>query len=115
MTERKVSRDRLAEMSGVALRYKDVWQKETLASPETIRTVLAAMGLPAENEDAAEASITALEERAWRQPLEPVSVLPEGAPDCRLTVIVSRSDPARSVAWPVERRDGHSEERRVGK
>src|SRR3546814_15774658 len=104
----------LAKMAGIALHYREAWGRETTAPPETLRTMLAAIGLPADGEDAVQASITALKERSWRHPLEPVYILPEGAADHPLAFVVPEADRANPLAWPVEQ-ENRSDERRVGK
>lgn len=71
---------RLAEVAGIEPFYHDIWGNRRDTSPETMRALLAAMGLDAGTEDAAAASLTALEGRAWRRMLPPVLVLVEDEP-----------------------------------
>lgn len=72
--------DRLAEMAGIEPQYWDIWGNLHRASDEAKRTLLAALGIPAGDDAAVEASIREMEQAPWRRPLPPVAVIREHAP-----------------------------------
>lgn len=65
-------------MAGLELQYWDIFSNLHLASAEAKRAILGALGIAAEDDDAAEASLFELEEQPWRRPLPPVLVVAEG-------------------------------------
>lgn len=88
---------RLAEVAGIEPFYHDIWGNRRDTSPETMRALLAAMGLRADTEEEAAASLTALEGRAWRRLLPPVLVLAEDeAPVIPISV---PADAAGTLTW----------------
>ncbi len=66
---------RLAQAHGIAPSYLDVWDNEHRVPESTLRAVLAAMGVAAETDSAAERSLAARERQRWRRLLAPVAVL----------------------------------------
>lgn len=69
--------DRLARLAGIEDGWWDFFGEWRVVPPETKRVFLAAMGLPAEDDDQVRASLKALEARSWRRALEPVLVAEE--------------------------------------
>ncbi|TVR82262.1 MAG: 4-alpha-glucanotransferase [Rhodospirillales bacterium] len=82
----------LAEMAGLEPQYWDIWGNLHQAGDATKRTILGAMGIPAEDDHAVAASVNAFEEHPWLRPLPPVQVVREGEP-----VTVAMALPAASV------------------
>ena len=66
--------DRLAARYGIVASYHDIWGAAHAASAETKRALLRTMGVVADNEEAAEASLRALEEAECARMLPPVVV-----------------------------------------
>jgi 4-alpha-glucanotransferase len=70
----------LAAMCGVATRYRD-WNDRTRAIPaDTVRRVLAALGVPADDDVTARRSRDALTDAAWRRALPGSVVTRQGTP-----------------------------------
>lgn len=69
---------RLAEMHQVATDYWDWQGRHVIVSAETIRTVLAALGVDASSDQAAEAAMREAEDAPWRRILPPTVVSREG-------------------------------------
>lgn len=78
MTSSNKALDRLAQLVGIEQQYWDIWGTLHKASDDTKRTVLGAMGIAAEDDAAAEASMRHMEEVSWRRPLPPVLVVRAG-------------------------------------
>ena len=68
------SLESLAEFSGIELQFVDALGKTQEASRETQRTLLAAMGVEAETDADASASLEAMRRLEWDRPLPPVLV-----------------------------------------
>jgi len=66
---------RLAEAVGLDTGWHDIWGAWQEVSPETLRAILAALGLPAADEAEAAASLAALTRRRWGRSVDPVSVI----------------------------------------
>ncbi|TVR98331.1 MAG: 4-alpha-glucanotransferase [Rhodospirillales bacterium] len=86
----------LAEMAGLEPRYWDIWGNLHEAGDATKRTILAAMGIDAEDDQAVADSIHAFEERPWLRPLPPVLVVRLGE-----TATITMSLAAGSVRQDV--------------
>jgi (1->4)-alpha-D-glucan 1-alpha-D-glucosylmutase len=108
---RKNPLNRLCERNGIALAYWDIWGKHHLVSKQTRRALLAAMGVQADDDQAAYQVLTASEDAEWRRVLPPVQVVWQGAD----TLVIPLSLPADRAAsryrWVNvlengERRDG---------
>jgi (1->4)-alpha-D-glucan 1-alpha-D-glucosylmutase len=103
--------NRLCEHNGIALTYWDIWGKRHPVSKQTRRALLAAMGLQADDDQAAHQALTACEETEWRRTLPPVQVAWQGTD----TPVIPLSLPANRAAsryrWVIalengDRRDG---------
>lgn len=87
---------RLAEAHGVATWYEDNWGQHVAACEPGVRAVLAALGVPAHDEEAARASLAAAAEKPWRCLAPPTVVARRGeAPEVRLHVPA----PAQPLAY----------------
>lgn len=80
MTQSNKPLDRLTQLAGIEQQYWDIWGTLHKASDETKRTVLGAMGIAAEDDAAAEASMRHMEDVTWRRALPPVLVVRAGKP-----------------------------------
>lgn len=78
MTTSNKALDRLAELAGIEQQYWDIWGNLHKASDDTKRTILGAIGIAAEDDATAEASMRHMEEVSWRRPLPPVLVVRTG-------------------------------------
>ncbi|MGH8904793.1 MAG: 4-alpha-glucanotransferase, partial [Egibacteraceae bacterium] len=87
---------RLAEAHGVATWYEDTWGQHVATGEPGVRAVLAALGVPAHDEEAVRASLVAAAEAPWRCLAPPTVVVRQGeAPEVCLHVPA----PARPLAY----------------
>jgi (1->4)-alpha-D-glucan 1-alpha-D-glucosylmutase len=75
---------RLAQASGIGLRYHDIWGNLHDVPDATLRTLLAAMGIDASTEAAAGTAVEAQIAQEWRQCIEPMIVVREHAQPWRV-------------------------------
>ncbi|WP_270935913.1 4-alpha-glucanotransferase [Falsiroseomonas oryzae] len=96
--------DRLAASMGIEPEYRDVRGETVRAEARTKRLLLAAMGVPAEDEAAARAALERLERDAWRNPLPPVAVVyADGGPGA---VEVTLPAGTHAIGWRIALEDG---------
>ncbi|TCP10000.1 malto-oligosyltrehalose synthase [Caldimonas thermodepolymerans] len=91
----------LCERAGVAIRYRDFWGHEQDVPAEALRDLLAALGLDARDEDAAQRSLQALEAARTAEVLPPVVVAQAGT-----QVAVPLQAPGHDVRWTLQVEDG---------
>ena len=70
----------LAGGHGVATEFWDWQGNHREVQESTIRTVLGALGVPAEDDEQVQQSLVALREAGWRRVLPPVAVVRTGRP-----------------------------------
>ena len=99
----ETSLDRLAEWVGIEAEYKDALEVVQRTSPETKRALLRVMGLRAEDESQAAASLAELEQAAWARALPTCAVLYADRP---LEVAVTLPRGTASVPWRLTLEDG---------
>ncbi len=93
----------LARRMGILPAYHDVRGERVVATPDTQRALLAAMGVPAADEAAAEAALRRLEEAEWSRALPPVLVARAGdAPRVPLTLPAGMD----AIEWRIALEDG---------
>lgn len=78
--------DQLCARYGVHQEYYTIWGEHHPTSERTKRVVLAAMGVPAEDDAAVEGSLRAHEDGQWRRLLPPVMVVREFSGPCRIAL-----------------------------
>jgi 4-alpha-glucanotransferase len=97
--------DRLADLAGIEPEYYDIWGRLHRATAETKRKLLQAMGIPAGDDGEVQASIRALAEAQWQEPLPPVLVIRDEE-----TVRIPLSLPAdaseRTITLEIGQEDG---------
>ena len=97
--------DRLAAEAGILSGYHDIWGRHHRASNETLRALLAAMGLDARDETAVARTLAARETQAWRRPLPPVAVTRLGqAP--RIPLVVAGDAGDAHLRWSLVEEQG---------
>ncbi|MFC7478602.1 malto-oligosyltrehalose trehalohydrolase [Dankookia sp. GCM10030260] len=96
--------DQLAERMGIEPEFRNARGDMVRASPETKRSLLAAMGVEAPDEEAARAALEALQEAEWTRPLPPIVVLRAGAEPLavRLTLPAGTGE----LAWRLALEEG---------
>jgi 4-alpha-glucanotransferase len=103
------SLERLTELAGIETEYWDIWGKHHKLGDTSKRSILAALGLPAGDNEQIAASMDRLLELTWRRWLPPVVVAYENEP-----VELPLSLPVERAEWPVVLRitseDGEQQE-----
>jgi 4-alpha-glucanotransferase len=99
---------RLARAAGVAVGYRDAWNRECRASPETLRAILGAMGLAAQTPADAAATKAWLEANAWSEvlPAAVVTVVGETA----IVPIVCEAASIDPLRWRLRLEGGERQE-----
>ncbi len=98
------SLDLLAQRCGIEETFKDALGKTHSTSPDTKRSLLAAMLIDASGEEQARASIEELDRKEWSRTLPPVLVAyAESGPVC---VPVTLPRERRTVRWSLKLEDG---------
>jgi 4-alpha-glucanotransferase len=104
--------DHLVDLAGIEPFYWDIWGNYHEISEATKRSILASLGIAANDAAAVEASILALEEDAWLRPLPPVLVLREGQ-EVHIPLALPVEVAADLVEWSVVEEDGARREGRL--
>ncbi len=98
--------DQLFERCGVLPGYQDIWGGFHHTPDSTRRALLEAMGLPANSDDEAAASLRALDRREWARPLPPVMVVREPARPHRIAIALPLAEEKRAWRWRLQRESG---------
>jgi 4-alpha-glucanotransferase len=98
------SLESLAELSGIELQFVDAHGRTQEASQETQRTLLTAMGVEAETDANASASLDAMRRLEWERPLPPVLVVCGDAD--ALTIDLTLPTTTVTVRWFLRLEDG---------
>ena len=96
--------DRLAERMGIEAEFRNARGEIVPTAPETKRRLLAAMGITAEDDAAAEARLAALDRDEWRRPLAPVQVVRTGAGPVAVDLVLPAD--TGEIAWRLTLEDG---------
>ena len=89
---------------GIASEFRNAHGDMVRTSPETKRSLLAAMGVEAADEEAARAALEALDEAEWTRPLSPIVVLRAGAEP--LSVKLTLPAGTGELAWRLALEEG---------
>jgi (1->4)-alpha-D-glucan 1-alpha-D-glucosylmutase len=98
--------ERLAERQGVALDYHDIWGNRHHAAPGSLAAILAAMGVPAPDEAAAEAALREDDAAHWRRVLPPVMVVRADRPPVRVRLTLSTALDGATLGWRIREESG---------
>lgn len=90
--------DHLARLAGIEDGWWDFFGEWRVVPPETKRVFLAAMGLPAEDDEQIGAALRDLLSRAWRRWLEPVLIVEEHSAPPAISVTL----PAEADGWEFQ-------------
>lgn len=91
--------DTLCAHYGVYQEYYTIWGDHHPTSERTKRAILAAMGVPAEDDAAVEGSLRAHEDRQWRCLLPPVMVVREFSGPCRIPLNLPAALDQAACRW----------------
>jgi len=100
--------DHLARLAGIEDGWWDFFGEWRVVPAETKRVFLAAMGLPAGDDDAVRASLADLLARPWRRWLEPVLVIEEHSPPPAISITLPHAADHREFEWSLEEELGIS-------
>ncbi|MHB1402539.1 MAG: malto-oligosyltrehalose synthase [Thiobacillus sp.] len=98
--------DQLCERCGVLPGYHDIWDEFHRTPDATRRALLEAMGLPANSDDEAAASLRALDRREWARPLPPVMVVREPALPHRIAIALPLAEEKQAFRWRLQHESG---------
>ena len=96
--------DALAAHFGIEDSYRDALKKLRKTSPETKRLLLAAMGVPANDDAEITATLEALQKSEWQRMLRPVYVTDVSAGPITIELNVACEE--REVEWTLRLEDG---------
>lgn len=94
--------DHLARLAGIEDGWWDFFGEWRVVPAETKRVFLAAMGLPAEDDDQIRASMRDLQARPWQRWLEPVLVVEEHSAPPGLSVTLPAEVDSQQFEWVLE-------------
>ncbi len=100
--------DQLCTVYGVHQEYYTIWGEHRPTSERTKRAILAAMGVPAEDDAAAESSLRDHERRQWCRLLPPVLVVREFSGPCRIPLSLPAT--LEQSAWQWRLRTEYGQE-----
>ena len=103
--------ERLARHYGIEPGYHDVWGNWHAASEETLRTLLAAMGIDASDEERTGAALTTAERQQWTRVVPPITVLRRAQLAQGVRIQLEEASLARPLAWRLVQESGEIEER----
>ncbi len=95
----------LADAAGIESHYWDMHGTRHDTTPDGMRGLLAAFGVPAATDSDAQASLIAFREVPWRTVLPPVLVLRDGEP-VAIPLRLPTGDDGRMVRWQVRLENG---------
>ena len=97
--------NRLADAAGIEPDYWDIQGRLHQRSPQTARQLLCTLGVPAETDAQAAASLARLIAETWREVLPPVIVATEGR-GIDIPIRLPADTPAQSRRWSIDLEDG---------
>ncbi|MBA4142010.1 MAG: malto-oligosyltrehalose synthase [Nitrosospira sp.] len=98
--------DKLCDLCGVLPQYSDIWGNPHYTSEAAKRALLGAMGVPANTEEEAAASLHAFERRRWERPMPPVQVVREPAQPHRIGIALPITEDKLAYRWHLRRECG---------
>ncbi|MDO8608013.1 MAG: 4-alpha-glucanotransferase [Phaeospirillum sp.] len=98
--------DHLARLAGIEDGWWDFFGEWRVVPPETKRVFLAAMGLPAGDDDEVRDSLRDLMARPWRRWLEPVLVVEEHTPPPTISITLPHAADHQEFEWALEEEIG---------
>ena len=98
--------EQLARLYGIEDGYHDVWGQWRAASDDTVRALLAAMGVDAHDPAAVEATLAADERDAWSRALPPITVLRVAELGRGVRIQLADASLVRALAWRVSEESG---------
>jgi 4-alpha-glucanotransferase len=98
--------DRLADLVGIEPSFRDIWGGEHVIPAGTKREILSALGLPADDEQVAEATLIDFEARSWRRPVEPATLIRAEQQPATIGVAMPAGRVDLKIDWHLVLEDG---------
>jgi (1->4)-alpha-D-glucan 1-alpha-D-glucosylmutase len=98
--------DQLCSIYGVHQEYHTIWGEHHPTGERAKRAILAAMGIPAEDDAAVARSVREHEHRAWIRLLPPVMVLREFSGPCRIALSLPVELDRKACHWRLRTESG---------
>jgi (1->4)-alpha-D-glucan 1-alpha-D-glucosylmutase len=98
--------DQLCSVYGIHPEYYNIWGQHHLTTERTKRAILGAMGIAADDEAAATASLLDFERRNWMRILPPVLVVRESSFPQRIAMSIAAQEEQGSFRWRLCRENG---------
>ena len=98
--------EQLAKLYGIEPGYHDVWGQWRAASDDTVRALLAAMGVDAHDPNAVEATLARDEREAWSRVVAPITVLRAAELGRGIRIQLAEASLARPLAWRLSEESG---------
>jgi (1->4)-alpha-D-glucan 1-alpha-D-glucosylmutase len=102
--------DRLCHLYGIPDEYVDIRGERHRVTDRTRRAFLAAMGVEARDPAATSLSLTAAEDRPWREALPPVIVVAERAEHVRFPLVMREDGGSPALRWAIIAEGGEHRE-----
>ncbi len=104
--------ERLAHLYGIEPGYHDIWGQWRGASEQTLRALLAALGVDAHDPEAVDAKLRAHEREAWHRVVAPVTVLRAAQLGAGVRIQLQEAPQQRPLAWRINEESGEVREER---
>ncbi len=104
MTDDLVQLRLLADRAGIEPKYRDAHGVVRVTTPETLRLLLASMGIAASDETEIAESLRRMDSDAWGRALPHVAVVHEGRGE--IAVRLTLQTPERPISWRLTLEDG---------
>jgi (1->4)-alpha-D-glucan 1-alpha-D-glucosylmutase len=102
--------EQLAKLYGIEAGYHDVWGNWRATSDDTVRALLAAMGVDAHDPGAVEATLAADERDAWGRAITPMTVLRSAQLGRGIRIQLAAPSLGRPLAWRLSQESGEIRE-----
>jgi len=102
--------ERLAQLYGIEPGYHDIWGTWRVPSDETVRALLAAMGVDAHDPGAVEATLAANERETWSRALAPITVMRAGELGRGIRIQLADASLGRPLGWVLAAEGGEIRE-----
>ena len=100
--------ERLCKHFHIAESYQDIWGRQHVISEDTLRALLAAMGVSTENDAAMESALVRLDAENFCRTLPPVQVVQEGEESIYLEIGIAEKNVNHSFRWKLIYENGET-------
>ena len=103
---------RLAAAHGIQPLWHDIWARTHEVPESTLRDLLAAMHVPADNDEQVQAALAAREAQTWYEPLPAAMVMRRSELPAQITLRLPAEWDADTLAWRLTEESGRQHEER---